>query len=105
LMQAKGCTAEQAKALMHEYEEQQMSTRQFYRLLQEWILGRRLVDKTPSYALDEQVLHSAEENFENALYIHLVRHPQAVIRSFTEARLEQVFFRYPHTLESRALAE
>jgi thioesterase domain-containing protein/acyl carrier protein len=105
IMQAKGCTAAQAKALMNEYEEQQMSTRQFYRLLQEWIPGRRLVDKTPSYALDEQVLKSAEENFENALYIHLVRHPQAVIRSFAEARLEQVFFRYPHTLESRALAE
>jgi amino acid adenylation domain-containing protein len=105
LMQAKGCTAEQAKALMSEYEEQQLSTREFYRLLQEWLPDKRLVDKTPSYALDEQVLESAEINFENALYIHLVRHPQAMIRSFVEARLEQVFFRYPHTLESRALAE
>jgi thioesterase domain-containing protein len=105
LMQVKGCTAEEAKALMGEYEERRMSTREFYRRLQEWIPGRRLVDKTPSYALDERVLRSAEEHFENALYVRLVRHPQAMIRSFVEAHLEQVFFRYEHELDARELAE
>ena len=31
--------------------------------------------------------------FEEPLYIHLLRHPYGMIRSFEEARLDQVFFR------------
>src|SRR6185369_16648542 len=57
------------------------------------------------YALDLAVLERAEEAFSEPRYIHLLRHPQAVIRSFEEARLEQVFFRHPHDFGRRELAE
>src|SRR5690606_37684103 len=77
----------------------------FYRLMQTWIGGKILVDKTPSYALDLEILKRAETDFDNALYIHLLRHPYAMIRSFEEAKLDQVFFRYKHPFSVRELAE
>jgi hypothetical protein len=105
IMQIKGCDADQARLIMQECESQKMSVQQFYRLMQEWIAGRTLVDKTPSYALDLETLKRAEQYFDNALYIHLLRHPHAMIRSFEEAKLEQVFFRYQHDFSNRELAE
>ncbi|HEV2705718.1 MAG TPA: amino acid adenylation domain-containing protein [Pyrinomonadaceae bacterium] len=105
VMEIKGCEMEEARRLIEEYEAQGMSVPQFYRLMQEWIGERRLVDKTPSYALDREVLRRAENCFEDALYIHLLRHPFGMIRSFEEAKLEQVFFRYEHSFSRRELAE
>lgn len=105
LMEIKGCGMEEARELMEECEEQNLSVPQFYGLLQAWIGNRRLVDKTPSYALDKQVLARAERSFEEPLYIHLLRHPYGMIRSFEEAKLEQVFFRYEHPFARRGLAE
>jgi hypothetical protein len=73
--------------------------------LQAWLGERMLVDKTPSYALDQKVLERAEVDFENALYIHLLRHPAGMVRSFEEAKLDQIFFRYEHAFSRRELAE
>jgi hypothetical protein len=50
-------------------------------------------------------LRSAESEFEGARYIHLVRHPGAVVRSFEEARLDEVFFEYEHGYAAGELAE
>jgi thioesterase domain-containing protein len=105
VMELKGCGMEEARRLMEEYEARNLSVPQFYRLMQEWVGERRLVDKTPSYALDREVLRRAETCFDDALYIHLLRHPFGMIRSFEEARLEQVFFRYEHPFSRRELAE
>ncbi len=105
LMQLDGADAERAAALVRECEERGMTTREFYRLLQQRAGGRRLVDKTPSYALEEGALRRAEDYFEGALYIHLLRHPLGMIRSFEDAKLEQVFFRHRHTYARRELAE
>ncbi|HLP46095.1 MAG TPA: amino acid adenylation domain-containing protein [Candidatus Kapabacteria bacterium] len=63
-----------------------------------------LVDKTPWYALDVEVLKRAEDYFDGARYIHLLRDPYASIHSFEEARLDQIF-RYPHDFSTRELAE
>jgi hypothetical protein len=73
--------------------------------MQGWVAGQVLVDKTPSYALDLETLKRAEQYFDNARYIHLLRHPYGMIRSFEEAKLEQVFFRYQHDFSNRELAE
>ncbi len=105
IMEARGCDAEQAKALMREYEASGWTTREFYRELQSWLGRRRLVDKTPSYALDDSILRRAEEDFENALYIHLIRHPYGMIHSFEEAKMDQVFFGTGHPFSTRELAE
>ncbi len=63
------------------------------------------MDKTPSYALEMSVLERAEAAFDKPFYLHLIRHPYGMIHSFEEAKLEQVFFRRPHSYERRELAE
>ncbi|MBV9211459.1 MAG: amino acid adenylation domain-containing protein, partial [Acidobacteria bacterium] len=105
VMEAVGCSPEEAMALMREYEESGFTTQQFYARLQQWLKGRRLVDKTPSYSLDAATLLRAEEDFENPLYIHLVRNPYAMIHSFEEAKMDQIFFGGGHPFKTRELAE
>ncbi|HYX24954.1 MAG TPA: amino acid adenylation domain-containing protein, partial [Thermoanaerobaculia bacterium] len=105
VMEIRHGSAEEAEALLSELEGRGATTRELYGLMQEWIGDRILVDKTPSYALDLGVLRRAEEVFADARYIHLLRHPYGMIRSFEEAKLEQVFFRHPHSLARRELAE
>jgi amino acid adenylation domain-containing protein len=105
VMEIEGCDAAEARERVARCEREGWSTRRFYRWLQERLGDRRLVDKTPSYALAPDVLDRAEREFADARYVHLVRHPCGMIRSFEEARLDQIFFRYPHPFSTRELAE
>ncbi len=107
VMQARDVTAEEAQTIIGEYEASNATTAEFYRDLQTWIGGgRMLVDKTPSYALELEVLRRAEQEFgEQARYIHLVRRPEAVINSYEEAHLEQIFPRFAHPFNGREVAE
>ncbi len=105
VMELRGCDADEARAMMEERERREQPVRDFYREMQGWIGDRILVDKTPSYALDPAILERAEEDFDEPLYLHLLRHPYGGILSFEEARLEQLFFRYDHDFERRELAE
>jgi amino acid adenylation domain-containing protein len=105
VMEARRVTAAEAERILGDAERQGWTTQRFYRELQGWLGVRMLVDKTPSYALDPEVLRRAEAGFAGARYLHLVRHPQAALRSFEEARLDQIFFRRPHPFTRRQLAE
>ncbi|HEX6292064.1 MAG TPA: amino acid adenylation domain-containing protein, partial [Herpetosiphonaceae bacterium] len=105
IMALKGCDGSTAERLMAEYEAQQLTVQEFYSLMQSWLDDRILVDKTPSYALDLEILKRMEADFEQPLYIHLLRHPYGMIRSFEDAKLDQVFFRHPHAFPTRTLAE
>ena len=109
VMEIRGCDADEARWEIEAREREGWSTRRFYREMQremqEALGDRRLVDKTPSYALDPAVLERAEREFAGARYLHLVRHPGGMIRSFEEARLDQIFFRYAHGFGRRELAE
>ncbi|MEH2171889.1 amino acid adenylation domain-containing protein [Nostoc sp.] len=104
IMQIRGCSPEEAIALMEELEAKNITTKQFYQLIQQWLGDKILVDKTPSYSIDLETLKRAEINFQNPLYIHLVRHPYATMRSYEEARVEQTF-PYQHPFNRRELAE
>ncbi|HEY0737985.1 MAG TPA: amino acid adenylation domain-containing protein [Herpetosiphonaceae bacterium] len=105
MMAIRACDAATAEQMMAEFEEQDLTVHAFYHQLQTWLGDRLLVDKTPSYALDPAILRRAEEDFTEARYIHLVRHPYGMIRSFEEAKLDQIFFRQPHSFTTRELAE
>src|SRR5262249_10188598 len=105
LMQLQECSAAVAQALMQQCEAEQLSVQQFYGRLQERLGERVLVDKTPSYALDVAILRRAAGEFAEPKYLHLLRHPYGMIRSFEAARLEQVFFRHRHQFRRRELAE
>ena len=105
IMALRGCDAEEAKRTMEDWEGRQLTTIQCYRLMQSWLGDRILVDKTPSYSFNLETLKRAEVHFDRALYIHLLRHPRAMIRSFEEAKFDQIFVGYEHSLSPRALAE
>ncbi|HEX7314138.1 MAG TPA: amino acid adenylation domain-containing protein [Pyrinomonadaceae bacterium] len=105
VMELKGRDAAEAKRVMEDLEARGLTTKECYRLLQEWLGERRLVDKTPSYAFDPSALAKAEADFDAPLYVHLIRHPFGMIRSFEEARMEQIFFGHEHPFTRRELAE
>ncbi len=106
VMEIKACDVEAAWALMADYERQNVSVPAFYGLLQSWLPGRMLIEKTPANTLDPAALRRIEAYFEDPLYIHLKRHPLGMINSFLEARLSEVFFRRePHGFSPRELAE
>lgn len=88
IMEIKNCDGERAQEIMEELEVQNLSTKEFFSLMQSWLPGKIIADKTPPYAFNPEVLQRAEEEFENPLYIHLLRHPMASIRSMKEARLD-----------------
>jgi acyl carrier protein len=91
LMQLHGWEPEQARGFVARCEQDDISTKAFYRLLQEPLQGERmLVDKTPSYVIDVDILRRIEQDFDNALYIHLLRHPCGMIRSYEESKLERL---------------
>jgi amino acid adenylation domain-containing protein len=108
IVEARPCDAAEAARMMEDCERRGLTVREFYGLLQGWLGGALLVDKTPTYALDGEALRRAEEDFEEPLFIHLIRHPAPVIRSFEEAKLHVFFppfFREPHPFSVCELAE
>ncbi len=105
VMALKGCELEEAKRTLEDWESQGLTTAQCYGLMQDWMGERTLVDKTTSYSLDLETLKRAEAVFDRPLYVHLLRDPRDVVRSFEEAKLDQVFFRYDHPFSRRELAE
>ena len=105
LMELRGIDADQAKEVMCSRENKNQSVKTFYGDLQSWMGDQILVDKSPSYALDVSILQRAEAYFDEPLYIHLHRHPYGMIRSFEEAHLDQIFYRYAHQYSTRRLGE
>src|SRR5262249_52347322 len=105
----KQCAADEATRLMEDCEKRQLTVKAFYRFMQECLGAETFfVEKTPTYALDLRMLRRAEEDFENVRYIHLIRHPTAMIASFEEARLQVFFppfFTDQHPFSARQLAE
>jgi amino acid adenylation domain-containing protein len=87
LMQIEQCGVEEAKHMLETFKNQQMTSKAFYGLVQQRIGDKILVDKSPLYTYHPEVLKWAEREFENPLYIHLVRHPYGMIRSKEEAKL------------------
>ncbi len=106
LMQLTPCSQEEAEKTMRGYEEQRLSTREFYAVAAELIGNRLLVDKSPIYCLDPAVLKRAEEEFDQPYYLHLVRHPHGMIRSFEDAKIDLLMpFMRESGLSRRQLAE
>ena len=97
--------APQARQWLARYEEQNLATSQMYALLQSMIGGRILLDKSPSYCLDINALQAAEQMFDQARYIQLLRHPSAVAQSFEARKMHQVWYLKPNEYSSLHLGE
>ncbi|HED13074.1 MAG TPA: amino acid adenylation domain-containing protein, partial [Gammaproteobacteria bacterium] len=105
IMEIKHCDADHAKMIMESFERQNLSIKQFFAILQEWQGQKMLVDKSPAYALDPGALEKAERDFENPVYIHLVRHPYSMVRSFEDHHMDQVLFLHEQPFPPRKLGE
>jgi len=105
IMDIKHCDAEQAKEVIAQCEERDLTIQEFYAFMQESLGGRRLVDKSPPYTQAIQVLRRAEDYFDNPLYIHLLRHPAAMVASYERERIDQLSFREHLGYEPRHMAE
>ena len=108
IMELRQCDVDEAREIFQAYIDEKLTVKQFYAVLQSWLGDRIFVDKTPNYALDMNVLRRAEEDFEDPLYIHLIRHPYAMIPSFEKAKLHVFyppFFKGDHNFTPGQLAE
>lgn len=105
VMQLRDLDAEAARLLLERLEAGGGTTRDLYRLLQEWAGQRTLVDKSTPYALDMEVLRRAEAEFDQPIYLHLLRHPLGMIRSFEEVRLDRLFLHGNDRFGVREFAE
>ncbi|HEV2131711.1 MAG TPA: condensation domain-containing protein, partial [Longimicrobiaceae bacterium] len=90
LMELIGLDPGRSRSLLAGWIEEKLPVQEVYRRLQELAAPRRLVDKSPSYAADAGTLERAESMFENARYVHLVRHPYAVVDSFVRTRVDRL---------------
>ena len=86
LAQLEHLAPEQAQRRIEQLEADDVAIQHVYRRLQDLIAGRLLIDKSPSYAMSPAWLRRAEEMFEGAKYLHLIRHPYAVMESFVRMR-------------------
>ncbi|MDJ0634241.1 MAG: alpha/beta fold hydrolase [Xenococcaceae cyanobacterium MO_188.B29] len=89
-MELKGIDAQASQALVDSITQENLSVREVYQMLQKLAGDRLLVDKSPTYASNRETLESSEAIFSNAKYIHLVRHPYAVIESFARMRMDKL---------------
>ncbi|NEO00445.1 MAG: alpha/beta fold hydrolase, partial [Moorea sp. SIO3I7] len=90
-MEIMNLDAQASTTLVEEITQQDWSIQKVYGRLQELTGKRTLVDKSPTYAGSIETLRHAEDLFEEAKYIHLVRHPYAVIDSFVKNRMDKIF--------------
>jgi len=90
LMELKGIDAASSQAIVEEWVKENKPIYEIYEILQELAKEKILVDKSPTYANSRQTLERGEIIFAGAKYIHLVRHPYAVIESFSRMRMERL---------------
>ena len=90
---ARGATPEEARGLVDGLGARGTTTHELYRLLQEWIGDRMLVDKTPTYAWSRRRCGGPRRASKARSTSTWCATPTAMIHSFEEARIDQIFFR------------
>jgi hypothetical protein len=89
-MALRQCSAVEAEAAVSDLVSRDVSVPDVYALIQREAAPRILVDKTPGYALDIETLRDAEAIFDRPRYIHLTRHPAAVVESVVHNRFNRL---------------
>jgi acyl transferase domain-containing protein/pimeloyl-ACP methyl ester carboxylesterase len=91
IMELLGTDAASAGEVLREMVVDDHPTHRVYAWLIERAGGRLLVDKSPTYGLERATLERAERLFLRPHYVHLTRHPQAMIESFARIRMHKLF--------------
>ncbi|MGB7414874.1 MAG: alpha/beta fold hydrolase, partial [Thermosynechococcaceae cyanobacterium] len=90
LMDLKGLGLKASQSLIQDLVQRSLPIQNVYAMLQDLAGSRLLIDKSPTYAMSLETLGRAEEIFTDAKYIHLVRHPYAMIESFVRMRMDKL---------------
>ncbi len=105
IMELKSVSENEAVEFIKQFEDSDLTIQQFYGILQNLIGDKILVDKTPVYSLNKEILNRIEEDFDEPLFIHLIRHPYASIYSFIESKMSSFVFRQELPFDIREIAE
>jgi len=89
VMELNDINAQQANKLVSQWVSQKRSIAEIYAELIK-NADRLLVDKSPTYALDINVLKRAERMFNKPQYLFISRHPYSVIDSFVSNRMDKL---------------
>lgn len=90
LMALHGLDAGASQAMIDRWVAEKRPIQEIYRLLQATVAPRLLIDKSPTYGEHLHVLQRIEQLFDQPRYIHLVRHPYAVIDSYVRNRMDRI---------------
>ena len=105
VMDLAGLAPDAARAVIDASVTADDTTLAFFGRLQELAAPRIVLDKSPSYALDPGILERIEKEFDEPRYLHLVRHPVPMIRSFERHHLDQALYLHEHDLGATELGE
>ncbi|MGR1217446.1 type I polyketide synthase [Metapseudomonas otitidis] len=87
IMELYGIGPSEADSKVRCLVENNVSIAETFALLQRLAAPRLVVDKSPDYAGDPEILRSTQDMFESCKYIVLTRHPAAVIESYVRNRI------------------
>ncbi len=104
VMELRSCDADQARAHILDMEQKGATTPDMWQWLERHS-GCIVVDKSPSYALDPQALQRIAQCCDEPIFVHLVRHPWSVARSFARYHMHQVVFMPEHPYTPLQLGE
>lgn len=88
IMEIKSCDVDEAQGHVQKMIDESWGIERVYHFLQEYIGDRILVEKTPSYSFNKFILNQIEKQFEDPIFIHLVRHPYGMINSKKNNKLD-----------------
>lgn len=90
LMTLENWDKETAEKQIQTWVKENTLVTEVYRHLLNLSSSRLFIDKSPTYAMNLDVLKRAESIFTEAKYIHLIRHPYPVIESFSRLRMDKL---------------
>jgi len=79
-----------SQAIDKMYARDRRTVTKFYTEIDPYIQTKILIDKTPTYAFSRATLDRIKNTFPQAKFIHLVRRPNAVIKSIIDAEIGQL---------------
>jgi pimeloyl-ACP methyl ester carboxylesterase/aryl carrier-like protein len=90
LMELDGVGGIDARTMTAALVAEDVSVQDVYRLLRAKAAGRLVIDKSPSYAADMETLRRADIVCDAPRFVHVVRHPLAMMDSFARQRLDRL---------------
>ncbi len=105
VMELESWDADRSLQFIEGLEAEGASCKEFFHILQERAGRRLVIDKSTTYAFDLETLRNAERGFESPRYIHLVRHPFEMSKSFERHHMDQALPLGKSSLPGRVMGE